>query len=167
MKLIYTTILAIFLLSTAASCSKDAMADQDTDYSIDLTLAQQNDAQFAQEVLVLINQLRATLNIDPIINGTAFSSAYAVKHTNYMIDLHEINHHNFGIRSAALENDGANVVGENVAFGFNTPESVVNAWLNSPSHRNNIEGNYTHSGFGIKKCPQTNTYYFTQLFYKI
>ena len=167
MKLIKTTLLAFVLILSVASCSKDAIEDSAADYSIDLTLAQQNDDQFAHEVLVLINEHRASLGIDAILLGTTFSSAYAVDHTNYMIGMNQINHHNFGIRTAALESNGANVVSENVAFGFNTAEAVVNAWLNSPSHRDNIEGNYSHSGFGIKKCEQTNSYYFTQLFYKI
>ena len=28
--------------------------------------------------------------------------------------------------------------GENLAYGFNTPEDVVDAWMNSPTHRDNI-----------------------------
>ena len=28
--------------------------------------------------------------------------------------------------------------GENLAYGFTTPTDVVNAWMNSPSHRDNI-----------------------------
>ena len=166
MKLIKTTLLAIVLLFTVASCSTDPIADQETDYSIDLTLAQQNDAQFAQDVLILINEHRSSIGLDTIVLGTQFSSAYAVDHTNYMIDMSQINHHNFGVRTAALESTGAQQVGENVAYGYDTAAGVVNAWLNSPSHRDNIEGNFTHSGFGIKKCDESNTYYFTQLFYK-
>ena len=167
MRLIKTTLLSLILLISVASCSKDTVENDVADYTIDLTLAQQNDNDFANEVLVLINAHRASLNIDPLLPGTQFSSAYAVDHTNYMIEVNQINHHNFGVRSAALVSNGANVVGENVAFGFDNAEAVVNAWLNSPSHRNNIEGNYTHSGFGIKKSNTNNAYYFTQLFYKI
>jgi uncharacterized protein YkwD len=143
------------------------MAGQTADYTIDLSLAEQNDAQFAQEVLTLINEHRASIGIDVINIGTQFSSAYAVEHTNYMIDMSQINHDHFGVRSAALQSTGAYQVGENVAYGYSTPEAVVSAWLNSPSHRDNIEGNYTHTGFGIKRCTESNTYYFTQLFYKV
>ena len=162
-----TILLAFILIITIASCSKEANADQNVDYTIDLTLAQQNDALFAQEVLNLINAHRASIGLDAIALGTQFSSAYAVDHTNYMIEMSQINHDNFGVRTAALESTGAQMVGENVAYGYNTAESVVNAWLNSPSHRDNIEGNYTHSGFGIKECTASNTFYFTQLFYKV
>jgi len=167
MKTIKTTIIVITLLLTVASCSKDPQADQVVDYSIDLTLAEQNDSRFALDILSLINEHRASTGLNALKMGTQFSTAYAVDHTNYMIDISQINHHNFGIRSAALESTGAHQVGENVAFGYNSPEAVVNAWLNSTSHRDNIEGNYTHVGFGVKLCQDTNTYYFTQLFYKI
>jgi uncharacterized protein YkwD len=167
MNLLKTTLFALLLLCTVASCSKDPIAEQTADFTIDLSLAEQNDAQFAQEVLTLINEHRTSIGIDVIEIGTQFSSAYAVEHTNYMIDMSQINHDHFGIRSAALQSTGAHQVGENVAYGYNTAESVVNAWLNSPSHRDNIEGNYTHAGFGIKRCTESNTYYFTQLFYKV
>lgn len=167
MKTIKTTLIAVILLLTVASCSKEAQEDLAVDYSIDLTLVQQNDTEFAAEVLNLVNEHRISVGLDILKKGTPFSTAYAVDHTNYMIDLSEINHHNFGIRSAALESEGAHQVGENVAFGYTTAEAVVNAWLNSPSHRDNIEGNYTHVGFGIKLCDQSNAYYFTQLFYLI
>ncbi|ADU32052.1 CAP domain-containing protein [Evansella cellulosilytica] len=50
---------------------------------------------------------------------------------------------------------------ENIAHGFSTPESVVNAWMNSPGHRTNImNGNYTHLGVGY----DANGHYWTQLF---
>lgn len=167
MKNFKPTLLAILLLFIVASCSKDPIIDNEEYYNIDLTLAQQNDAKFANSVLTLINNHRNSIGLEPLISGSTFSSAYAVDHTNYMIEVNQINHHHFGIRSAALLSRGAQQVGENVAFGYNTAEAVVNAWLNSTSHRDNIEGNYTHAGFGIKKCEDRNTYYFTQLFYKI
>lgn len=94
----------------------------------------------------------------------AYASAYAVEHTDYMIELSQINHDNFHIRSKALKDRGALRVGENVAYGYEDAASLVNSWLNSPSHREIIEGNYTHSGFGVFKN-EKNRYFFTQLFY--
>ena len=39
--------------------------------------------------------------------------------------------------------------GENIAMGYATAQSVVNAWMVSESHRNNIlSGNYTTMGIG-------------------
>ena len=40
--------------------------------------------------------------------------------------------------------------GENVAFGQQTPEEVVAAWMGSPGHRSNIlNSSYTHLGVGF------------------
>jgi uncharacterized protein YkwD len=39
--------------------------------------------------------------------------------------------------------------GENLAFGYSTPEAVVNAWMNSESHRKNMLGTkYKNIGVG-------------------
>ena len=39
--------------------------------------------------------------------------------------------------------------GENIAYGYSTPASVVDAWLNSPGHRANIENaSYRSTGVG-------------------
>ena len=39
--------------------------------------------------------------------------------------------------------------GENIAAGFQTPATVMDAWMNSPGHRENIlSSNYTHIGVG-------------------
>lgn len=39
--------------------------------------------------------------------------------------------------------------GENIAYGYSTPSSVVDAWLNSPGHRANIENSsYRSTGVG-------------------
>lgn len=42
------------------------------------------------------------------------------------------------------------VAGENLAYGFSTSAGVVNGWMNSPSHRDNmLNGKFEHVGFGI------------------
>lgn len=39
--------------------------------------------------------------------------------------------------------------GENLAYGFDSSQGVVDAWMNSPSHRANVLGSYADVGFGI------------------
>ena len=164
MKLLKLNLLSLVLLVT--SCQKDeGFTNEQVNYSIDLNLANETDWQMADQILVLINAHRATLSLSEIKKDQQYASAYAVDHTLYMIEEAQINHDNFGIRSQALRNKGAIAVGENVAYGYSTAESVVGAWLNSSGHREAIEGNYTHSGFGIVKNAGGG-YYFTQLFYR-
>ena len=54
--------------------------------------------------------------------------------------------------------------GENIAKNFFTPKSVVNAWMNSTSHRENImKPQYTNIGMGIRKASD-GTMYWVQMF---
>lgn len=43
--------------------------------------------------------------------------------------------------------------GENLAYGFSTSQGTVDGWMNSPSHRANILGDYRDVGFGIVNAP--------------
>ncbi|MDC0637583.1 CAP domain-containing protein [Flavobacteriaceae bacterium] len=166
MKLMTTSLLALLLLLNTSCTTEDAIETIETaDLSIDINLANETDWPMADEVLQLINEHRNTLGLSGLTADHGYASAYAVDHTKYMIDLERISHDGFADRARALKNNGAISVGENVAAGFDTAQSVVNAWLNSPSHRENIEGNFTHTGFGVMQT-DTGRYYFTQLFYK-
>lgn len=50
---------------------------------------------------------------------------------------------------------------ENIAQGQRTAQQVVNSWMNSSGHRQNIlNRNFTHVGVGLDK----NGHYWTQMF---
>ncbi len=154
------------LFATVVSCSKDeSVVVEEVNYTIDLNLAMETNWELADGVLQLVNEHRATLGLPAIKRDQTYASAYAVEHTQYMIERAKLSHDNFSDRSAALKDRGAKIVGENVAYGYETAEAVVHAWLNSPGHRQIIEGLYTHSGFGII-ANERGDYYFTQLFYR-
>ena len=152
------TILLFLLLVT--SCQKDENLIIN---SIDLNIVKETDWQMADEILVLINDYRNSLGLTNIIVDKQYASAYAVDHTKYMIENKELNHDNFNTRSEALKERGAKSVGENVAFGYKTAEAVVSAWITSGVHRDIIEGNFTHAGFGIILSP--DGLYYTNIFY--
>jgi uncharacterized protein YkwD len=157
------------LMFLIVSCTEDSSLQEtttSTNNTIDLTLALQTDWQMADEILVLINQHRDSIGQPEITIDREYASAHAVTHTNYMIGMNAINHDNFHVRSAGLIENGAIFVGENVAYGYSTATDVVDAWLNSPTHKQIIEGNYTHSGFGIIQNDE-GQYFFTQLFYQM
>ena len=167
-KLLKTILFSFILLSLLVSCQKDDSFDdynEEYDYSIDLNLANETDWVLANEILVLINNHRASLGLTEIEIDYDYASAYAVEHTNYMIENNLVNHDNFGYRSGALKDRGAISVGENVAYGYTNAEDVVYAWLHSPTHKNIIEGDYSHLGFGVIQN-ENGTYFFTQLFTK-
>lgn len=166
MKLLKTSLLAMVILLTVA-CSKDEGVDnvEQSNFSIDLKLANETDWQMANEILQYVNDYRISQGLPQLIKDQQYASAYAVEHTQYMIEKSKISHDNFGIRSQALREKGAQSVGENVGYGYASAQALVNAWLDSPAHKEVLEGNYTHSGFGVIQNT-AGKYYFTQLFYR-
>ncbi|HLW32278.1 MAG TPA: CAP domain-containing protein [Aequorivita sp.] len=168
MHLLKSNLLAMALLCLViTSCSKeDSIETEVAKYEIDLSLAHKNDGEMSNRILELVNIHRASLGLNELQMDSQYASAFAVDHTQYMIEKEQINHDNFGFRSEGIKYyDGAQVVGENVAYGYDTAEKAVSAWLKSPGHQSIIEGNFTHTGFGIVKCAKGRNY-FTQMFYR-
>ena len=76
-------------------------------------------------------------------------------------------HNGFVTRTNDIINTlDAKMVGENVAYNFSTSKAVVNSWLNSPTHKKNIVGDYTHFGISIRQNPEGKNYY-TNIFAKL
>jgi len=98
-------------------------------------------SQFAAEVVNLVNQERAKAGLQPLktdsaLTGMALDKAKDMYNKNYFdhtsptygspFDM--MNQYGITYRSA----------GENIAKGQRSPEEVMNAWMNSPGHRQNI-----------------------------
>ena len=118
------------------------------------------------EAMNLINTYRVSVGLNALqqINHISYKSE---EHDNYMISNNVVNHNDFVARSENLISVlGAKRVGENIAYNYNTSQSVVKAWLNSPTHKENLEGDYTHFGISIRTNPDGKKYY-TNIFVKI
>ena len=118
------------------------------------------------EAMNLINTYRVSEGLNELqqINHISYKSE---EHDHYMIRNNVVNHNDFVARSENLISVlGAKRVGENIAYNYNTPQSVVKAWLNSPTHKENLEGDYTHFGISIRTNPDGKKYY-TNIFVKI
>jgi len=118
------------------------------------------------ELLDLVNAHRIELDLHSLESLNIISSV-ALSHTNYMVEIDQVNHDYFPVRqeNLVLKAD-AKSVGENVAYGYNSSKAVLNAWLNSDAHRAIIENkNYTHFGISIKQNSEGRNY-FTQMFIK-
>src|SRR5690554_360853 len=121
MHLLRSNLLAVVLLCiTVTSCSKEDPAETaGTPYDIDLALAQKNDSQLSSEILSLVNAHRTSIGLSALTIDTQYTTAYAVDHTQYMIEQEKISHDNFGYRSEGIKfHKDAEVVGENVAYGY-------------------------------------------------
>lgn len=83
-----------------------------------------------------------------------------------MIAQNTTSHDGLAERSQAIsEQTGAIEVSENVAYGYASTASAMEAWLNSSGHRANLEGNYTHSAIKIIEDADGRPY-FTQIFWR-
>ncbi len=153
----------MLLTITLTSCSTDSL-DETADYNVEaLVIPEAKPIEI--EILELINQHRISIGLNvlvshQLIKGQAFS------HTDYMTDINEVNHdHFFNRKSFLVDNAAAVKVSENVAYGFSSAASVVNAWLNSEGHRGNIEGDYTDFEISAE-LGENNKWYFTNIFMK-
>lgn len=145
---------------TLASCAKENLDEEITAYNN----VAENPVDFSysnMEVQILdkVNAYRKSLDL-PELKPLAEISLEAEDHTTYMAETGQVNHDNFGQRYTDLVNSiGAKAVSENVAFGYHSAEAVVQAWINSEGHRENIEGNSTHFGISVKQDKEGRNYY--------
>lgn len=162
----YIFLIALCFLITGCSVNTDPETSSLDLASIDLNMLNENNWDLSHAILSQINNHRSTLEKPALVLDSLYASAYALQHTQYMMATTTVNHHHFFTRSEALKQQGATNVSETVAYGYHSAASVVNAWLNSPEHKNILEGNFSHLGFGVQKLETNNQLYFTLLFYK-
>ena len=166
MKKVMLTLFALFTISFLTSCSSDSESvDSSTPTVADATARNYNHSTFELELLDLVNEYRVSqgLNTLSIIEHISYVSA---GHDDYMISVNQVSHDNFNTRKTNMQQVlGAIRVGENVAYGFSTPEAALNAWIQSDSHRANLEGDYTHFGIAVKDNLEGRKYY-TNMFIK-
>ncbi|WP_417860595.1 CAP domain-containing protein [Winogradskyella sediminis] len=155
--------LAIVVLFTFTSCAKDNTEEEALN-SIEVPVAPEAKS-IEIEIMELINAYRITEGLNALNNHSTVK-AVASTHTDYMIEVNNVSHDNFFLRKQSLQaNANANVVTENVGYGFSSAEAVVNAWLASPSHRENIEGDYTDFDVSADQN-SAGKWYFTNIFIK-
>lgn len=158
------SLVILTIVSSLASCSSDESADKSVAAKKIVTTYNYNEVEL--KIIALVNEYRQSkgLNTLEVINHISYECE---EHNYYMIDNNVVNHNNFQQRSDVLiDLFGAIKVGENIAYNYQSAESVVSAWLNSSGHRANIEGDFTHMGISMTTDPDTGKKYFTNIFMK-
>ncbi len=114
----------------------------------------------------LVNKHRTSLGLKALIHSDDMALISA-GHSRDMADKSvSFGHDGFSSRCSEAKSylGGGNFCAENVAMGQKTAEAVYTAWMNSPSHRANIENSrVTHSGLGLA-TDNSGTIYWTHLF---
>lgn len=159
----FRALLPLAIVFTMVSCSSDSSEGSSTDSKI-VTTYSYNDVEL--KLVTLINDHRASvgLNTLEVINHISYKSE---EHNIYMIDNSVVNHDYFQQRVNNLTKVlGADRVGENIAYNYQSAESAMYAWLHSPAHKANLEGDYTHMGISVTIDPATGKKYYTNMFMK-
>jgi uncharacterized protein YkwD len=147
-----------------SSCSKNS--DDEAEATENPLITKYDYSAEETQLVHMINNYRVShgMNSLIIINHISYKS---LEHNNYMISNKMISHDLFAQRAQNLMDVlGAYKVGENVAYNFTSNTSVFNAWLNSPKHKANLDGDYTNFGLSITECPMSGKKYYTNMFIK-
>ncbi|MEG1637233.1 MAG: CAP domain-containing protein, partial [Cellulosilyticaceae bacterium] len=120
--------------------------------------------QYENEVLTLVNKERQKAGLKPLqmderVRTVAREKSRDMSVNNYF----DHTSPTYGSPFDMLKKSGINYssAAENIAAGYQTPNAVVDGWMNSPGHRKNIlDGNLTHIGVGYYSTGN----YWTQMF---
>lgn len=123
-----------------------------------------NISQIAQQVIDLTNAERQrnglpALKADAQLSGVAQKKSTDMQQNNYFSHTSPT----YGSPFDMMRDFGVTykTAGENIAQGQQTPQQVVQAWMNSEGHRKNIlSRDFTHIGVGYEK----NGNHWTQMF---
>lgn len=119
---------------------------------------------FEAQVIELTNEERTKNGLSALKASNPLSNVAQAK-SNDMQQKNYFSHTSptYGSPFDMMRDFGVNYssAGENIAMGQQTPQQVVQAWMNSEGHRKNIlNGTFTHIGVGYTE----NGSYWTQMF---
>lgn len=124
-------------------------------------------SEWEQQVVDLVNAERAKAGLRPLEVDAKLTQAARAKSAD-MRDRNYFSHQSPTYGSPFEMMDAFSIsyrtAGENIAAGQRSPQAVMDAWMNSPGHRQNIlNPNYTRIGVGLVQGGSYG-YYWTQLF---
>lgn len=118
------------------------------------------------EVIRLVNEERKKAGLTPLTHNEELSRVARFKSQD-MADKNYFSHNSptYGDPFTMMKNFGIKyrTAGENIAKGYQNPQSVVNGWMNSPGHRANIL-NPNFGTIGVGYVIKNGTTYWTQMF---
>ena len=119
---------------------------------------------YEQQVVDLVNRIRVQNGLKELKHNWELSRVARFKSQD-MCDNRYFSHTSptYGSPFTMIRNFGISfrTAGENIAKGYTSPEAVVNGWMNSTGHRQNIlNPSYTQIGVGYV----ANGRYWTQMF---
>ena len=155
------TLFILFFAFIILSCRSeyDPVADED---NVQYTGHEQE----VQEVFELVNQTRAKINRYPLILHEKLNAAAAIRAKELSILYHprHIRPNGTSWYTVSKEVPGCpEPSAENIARYQKTPQAVMNDWINSQGHYNNIIASHSYIGIGVYK-DSNGKLYWVQLF---
>lgn len=164
-------VIVTFVLTGTAFVTSAALTVVNRPASVRMTAARDDLAQLVivpievrdlQASIELLNAERAAAGLRPVAANTKVTAA-AQAHSDDQARTRTMSHtgsdgSNTGVR---LERVGFSWTawGENVAAGFTSAPSVIQAWMNSPGHRATILGNYQYMGVAVARSSDGTMYW--------
>ena len=134
--------------------SVEAQSDE-----VDLTL-------YTVEVVKLVNQERAKEGLPELMMFPRLSKAANIRVDEITEKFSRTHERPDGRSSSTIITDlniRWNAYGENIAYGYRSPQEVVRGWMNSDGHRKNIlNSNFKYIGVGVTE--KNGVLYWTQEF---
>lgn len=101
--------------------------------------ASEQETEYAYRVLEIMNQTRAENGLDALAVTQRLMDTAQLRAREIAV-FYSHTRPDGTICNTAYDQNGVNyLIGvENIAYGYDSPESVMEAWMNSPAHRENI-----------------------------
>jgi uncharacterized protein YkwD len=154
---------AACLLSSLATVVATAPAEASRTDCVPEAGWPQQDANAASQVVALVNQYRASLGLSQLGLSQSLTNAAAWKASELAVDVPAtggtaFSHDDYGtgrLAQTRLQVCGyGDGFGENIALGQDSPRAVMDAWIASPGHRENLQYPYwTAIGVGAASGP--------------
>lgn len=131
-------------------------------FAIDEPLGEYKD-DFAEEVVALVNEERKKVGLNPLVLDEdlvagAELRALEINWPNHFSHTRPDNSSCFTV----FEGKGFRSLGENIARGYTSPESVMEGWMNSQGHKENIlRQSFTKIGIACVRTPRLEGGYST------
>ena len=104
----------------------------------EVTITPQYIESYAREVLDLVNTERKKAGLDPLAWDANLASAANVRAKELSVSFSHTRPDGSDCFSAVNHINDYSTLGENIAYGYTSSASVMNGWMNSQGHRENI-----------------------------
>lgn len=118
---------------------------------------------YVAEVVRLVNIEREKRGLSKLTMRSDLNDYAQLRSTEIVTKFEHVRPDGANPLKFVLSLSGIRTAGENIAYGYNSPESVMQGWMNSQGHRENIL-NGAYSSIGVGCYEYGGRLYWTQIF---